>query len=73
MVEDGDVVRIVPYDIVPIPGHSDVCQSDYAFHEHRIRLARRQPGPAWLRVVDLSAASRANRLDSAEVAVSVQP
>lgn len=73
VVEQGDVVRIVPYDIVPIPGHTDVCQDDNAFHEHRLQVVRDQAGVATLRVVGISAASRTDRLDSVEVAVTVNP
>jgi hypothetical protein len=71
--EQSDLVRIVPYDIVPIAGHSDVCQDDYTFHEHRIRLTREREGPVRLRVVGLTAASRVDRLDSVEVGLPVRP
>jgi hypothetical protein len=71
--EEGDVVRIVPYDIVPIAGHADVCRDDLAFHDHRIRLTLGRAGTTRLRVVGLTAASRTDRLDSVEVAVAVSP
>lgn len=72
VTQNGEVVRIVPFDIIPIPGHTDVCRSDYAFHEHRLRLTRQQAGAARLRVVGVSAASRTERLDSVELAVTVR-
>ena len=73
VTEQGDLIRIVPYDIVPVAGHADVCQDDYAFHEHRLRLTRRQVGPLRVRVVGFTAASRTDRLDSVEVGVEVRP
>lgn len=70
--EDGDLVRIVPYDIVPRPGHTEVCPAERQVHEHRVSVVFRNRGEARLRVVGTSAASRADRLDSVEVAVAVQ-
>jgi hypothetical protein len=71
--ESGDVVRIVPYDIIPMPGHTDVCRDDYAFHEHRLRITRATAGATRIRVVGMSAASREERLDSVETLVMVRP
>ena len=64
VTEQGDLIRIVPYDIVPVAGHA---------HEHRLRLTRRQVGPLRVRVVGFTAASRTDRLDSVEVGVEVRP
>jgi hypothetical protein len=70
--EDGDLVRIVPYDIVPRPGHTEVCPAERKVHEHRVSVVFRNSGEARLRVVGTSAASRADRLDSVEVSVVVK-
>jgi hypothetical protein len=70
--EDGDLVRIVPYDIVPRPGHTEVCPAERKVHEHRVSVVFRNRGKARLRVVGTSAASRADRLDSVEVDVAVK-
>jgi hypothetical protein len=70
---EGNLARIVPYDVVPIPGHSDVCLSDYAFHEHRLELALPASGTARVRVVGMRASTAANVLDSVETSVTVRP
>lgn len=70
--EDGALVRIVPYDIVPRPGHTDVCPAERTVHEHRVGVVIRNRGEARLRVVGTSAASRGDRLDSVEVEVVVR-
>src|ERR671911_439167 len=46
---DG-VVRLVPYDIIPILGHSDVCRDDCVAHAHAFGVTLTQTGPARLRV-----------------------
>lgn len=69
--EDGELVRIVPYDIIPMPGHSDVCPGDYAFYEHRIRVVPRGER-LLIRAVGLSIGTRESRLDSAQVEVAVR-
>ena len=66
-----DLARIVPYDVVPIPGHSTVCRNDYAFQEHRLSVTLRSSGAARVRVVGLSAATREDVPDSAEVVVRI--
>lgn len=68
----GDLARIVPYDVVPIPGHSDVCRNDYAFQEHRVSVTLPRAEAARVRVVGLSAATRGNLLDSAEATVRIR-
>jgi hypothetical protein len=70
--EDGDLVRIVPYDIVPRPGHTEVCPAERKVHEHHVSVVFRNRGEARLRVVGTSAASREDRLDSVEVDVLVR-
>jgi hypothetical protein len=70
---EGDLARIIPYDVVPIPGHSNVCPSDYAFHEHRLSLTLSGSGQRTVRVVGLRASATANVLDSVETTVMVQP
>jgi hypothetical protein len=71
LVVQGDLARIVPYDVVPIPGHSTVCRNDYAFQEHRLWITLPRAGAARVRVVGLSAATRQNVPDSAEVTVRI--
>ena len=44
MTVDGDLVGLVPYDIIPIPGHSDVCRNDWTAHAHA--FGSPSPGPA---------------------------
>jgi hypothetical protein len=68
----GDVARIVPYDVVPIPGHSTVCRNDYAFQEHRLSVTLPRTGAARVRVVGLSASTRQSVLDSVEVTVRIR-
>jgi hypothetical protein len=72
LVVQGDLARIVPYDVVPIPGHSTVCRNDYAFHEHRLSVTLSRAGTARVRVVGLSAATRESVLDSAEVTIRIR-
>jgi hypothetical protein len=68
----GSLVRIVPYDVVPIPGHSDVCPHDIAFHEHRLRLSLPVAGAATLRVVGLRASATLGPLDSVDTDIMVR-
>lgn len=70
---EGDLVRIVPYDIIPIPGHTDVCQDDYVARPHLFGLTLDRPGPARLRVVGRRAARAESVLDSLEVGLTVTP
>jgi hypothetical protein len=70
--EDGDLIRIVPYDIVAVPGHTEVCPPEGIVHEHRVSASFRTTGDARLRVVGTSVASRGDRLDSVEVGVVVK-
>ncbi len=65
--------RIVPYDIIPIPGHTDVCQDDYVARPHLFGLTLQRPGPARLRVVGRRAARAESVLDSLEVGLTVTP
>ena len=69
----GDVIRIVPYDIVPIPGHSDVCLGSLASHEHLVPLVAAEAGTLRIRAVGYGASFRANVLDSGEVSITIQP
>ena len=73
MTVDGDRVRLVPYDIIPIPGHSDVCRDDWTAHAHRFEITLASPGTARLRVVGRRAARAEGILDSLEVSVTVTP
>jgi hypothetical protein len=68
----GDLARIVPYDVVPIPGHTTVCRNHYVFQEHRLSVTLPRAGAARVRVVGLSAATRGSVLDSAEVTVRIR-
>ena len=70
---EGDLVRIVPYDIIPIPGHTDVCQDDYVARPHPFGLTLTRPGLARLRVVGRRASRAESVLDSLEVGVTVTP
>jgi len=70
---EGDLVRIVPYDIIPIPGHSDVCQDDYVARPHLFGLTLGRAGAARLRVVGRRAARAESVLDSLEVGLTVTP
>ena len=65
-------MRIVAYDIVPRPGHTEVCPAERKVPEHHVSVVFRTRGEARLRVVGTSAASRADRLDSVEVSVVVK-
>ncbi|HEX6107151.1 MAG TPA: hypothetical protein VFZ26_16310 [Gemmatimonadales bacterium] len=73
VVVEGDLVRIVPYDIVPMPGHTDVCREDYAPHAHPLPLTLSRAGTARLRVVGRRPAGRDGVPDSVEVGVTVLP
>jgi hypothetical protein len=68
----GDLARIVPYDVVPIPGHTNVCRNQHVFQEHRLSVTLPRAGAARVRVVGLSAATRGSVLDSAEVTVRIR-
>ncbi len=70
---EGDLVRIVPYDIIPIPGHTDVCQNDYVARPHLFGLTLQRPGSARLRVVGRRAARAESVLDSLETGLTVTP
>jgi hypothetical protein len=70
--EDGALIRIVPYDIVAVPGHTEVCPSQGIVREHHVSVFFRNRGEARLRVVGTSVASRGDRLDSIEVGVVVK-
>ncbi|MGH7580269.1 MAG: hypothetical protein ACREM9_08865 [Gemmatimonadales bacterium] len=52
---------------------SNVCLSDYAFHEHRLPLTLRRSGGARVRVVGMRASAAASVLDSVETGVTVRP
>jgi hypothetical protein len=69
----GALARITPYDLVPEPGHDVVCTRDYAVHPRDLSVTLKQPGPARLRVVGLSASSADPVLDSVEVQLTVTP
>jgi hypothetical protein len=73
VVVRDDLVRIVPYDVVPIPGHSTVCQHDYTSHEHRSWVTLTRVGVARVRLVGLRASSAKEVLDSVEALVTVEP
>jgi hypothetical protein len=69
----GEMVRIVPYDIIPIPGHTDVCRDDHAPHAHAFELTLSRAGSAVLRVVGRRASRAEATLDSVEVGLTVAP
>ena len=69
--EDGNLVRIVPYDIRAVFGHTQACPDEGTFHEHRFSVALRNRGEARIRVVGTTMA-RSDMLDSVEVAVTVR-
>ncbi|HYC32738.1 MAG TPA: hypothetical protein VEB59_10660 [Gemmatimonadales bacterium] len=73
MTVSGELVRLVPYDIIPIPGHSDVCRDDWTAHAHPFGITLTLPGTARLRVVGRRAARAEDSLDSLEVTVAVTP
>jgi hypothetical protein len=68
---DGDLVRIVPYDIRAVFGHTQVCPDEGTIHEHRFSVVFRNRGEGRLRVVG-TALARSDKLDSVEVAVAVR-
>jgi hypothetical protein len=68
-----DLIRIVPYDIVPMPGHSDVCRADYAPQRHYFPVTLKRPGPARIRVVGRRPSTNESALDSVETALAVSP
>jgi uncharacterized protein YfaA (DUF2138 family) len=70
---ESDLVRIVPYDIIPIPGHTDVCQHDYVAHPHLFALTLSRAGAVRLRVVGRRASRAESVLDSLEVGLTVIP
>ena len=70
--QHGALIRIVPYDIVAVPGHTEVCPSEGIVHEHHVSVFFKNRGEARLRVVGTSVASRGDRLDSVEVGVVVK-
>jgi hypothetical protein len=70
---ESDLVRIVPYDIVPLPGHADVCLEDYAPLPHPFPLTLSGPGPTRIRVVGRRDSRPQAVLDSAETTVTVVP
>jgi hypothetical protein len=72
LVVRDDLARVVPYDIVPMPGHTDVCQHDYVGHRHQLSVTFPHSGTARVRLVGMSP-SRAGVLDSVEAVVTVGP
>lgn len=69
----ADLVRIVPYDIVPAPGHTDVCLDDYAPQPHPFPLTLTRAGATRIRVVGRRDSRATSVLDSAEAVVTVLP
>jgi hypothetical protein len=72
VVHEG-LVRVVPYDIVPLPGHTDVCLDDQAAHPHLFSLRFPRSGTARLRVVGQRPSGLDEVLDSVETAVIIRP
>lgn len=68
-----DLVRIVPYDIVPRPGHTDVCRQDCAARPHPFALVLARTGRVTLRVVGLRPAGPESLPDSVERALQALP
>lgn len=68
-----DLIRLVPYDIIPIPGHNDVCREDYAPQRHHFPLTMTRPGPARIRVVGRRPSTNESALDSVEIPLAVTP
>lgn len=69
----GDLVRIVPYDIVPRPGHTDVCRDDNAARPHPLALVLPRAGTVTLRVVGRRPAGPESLPDSVERVLRVLP
>jgi hypothetical protein len=68
-----DLIRLVPYDIVPMPGHSDVCREDYAPQRHYFPVTMAHPGAARIRVVGRRPSTNDSALDSVETPLTVTP
>jgi len=68
-----DLIRVIPYDIVPIPGHTDVCREDYAPHRHQFPLTPSRAGATRIRVVGRRPSTNESALDSVETALLVVP
>ena len=69
----GSLIRIVPYDIWPKPGHTDVCPEDYVPLRHPLAVTAPAAGLARIRVVGRRPAGLSVVLDSVERPLMVQP
>ena len=68
----GDLVRIVPYDREPKPGHTFVCSMEVKVLPRDLRLTLSRPGTTHLRVVGIKPSNDA-ALDSLDIPVTVRP
>jgi hypothetical protein len=68
-----DLIRLVPYDIVPLPGHVDVCREDYAARRHYFPLELTHAGSSRIRVVGRRPSTDPTALDSVETSLLVAP
>jgi hypothetical protein len=73
VVVDGDLVRILPYDIVPMAGHNDVCPRDFTPFPRLLPVKLSVPGAVRVRVVGRRPSGDHAGLDSVEAAVTVIP
>jgi hypothetical protein len=68
-----DLIRLVPYDIVPLPGHVDVCREDYAPRHHYFPLTLSHARASRIRVVGRRPSTDPTALDSVEAPLLVTP
>lgn len=73
VVVENDLVRIVPYDIVPMPGHTDVCPRDLAPFPRLVAVTLSRAGESRVRVVGRRPSGDPDALDSVEAALTVLP
>lgn len=72
LVVQGDLARVVPYDVVPSATHGYFCLRDFGKHLHQFPITFSRPGTARVRLVG-SHPSRPGILDSVEAVVTVGP
>jgi hypothetical protein len=68
----GDLARVVPYDVVPSPGHAYFCLRDFGKHRHQLSITFPRSGTARVRLVGMHP-TRPGILDSVEGVVTVGP
>ena len=70
---EGDLVRILPYDIVPSAGHTDVCPRDFAPFPRLLPVRLSPAGVYRVRVVGRRPSGDHGGLDSVETTITVTP